>query len=117
MNTNSGWEVCYQAAVFELDDANLRVKIDETRRAIDQRLLQARFEGFCFSYPSGRQGDIQRRNLRVPQRPRVYAYRRPENSIAKIGFTKHTWPSKARTFFNVAVLAPSSCVAAGFQRP
>jgi hypothetical protein len=88
MNTNSGWEVCYQAAVFELDDANLRVKIDETRRAIDQRLLQARFEGFCFSYPSGRQGDIQRRNLRVPQRPRVYAYRRPENSIAKIGFTR-----------------------------
>jgi hypothetical protein len=44
MNTNSGWEVCYQAAVFELDDANLRVKIDVTRRAIDQRLLQARFD-------------------------------------------------------------------------
>jgi hypothetical protein len=44
MNANSGWEVCYQAAVFELDDANLRVKIDETRRAIDQRLLQARFD-------------------------------------------------------------------------
>jgi hypothetical protein len=44
MNTNSEWEVCYQAAVFELDDANLRVKIDETRRAIDQRLLQACYE-------------------------------------------------------------------------
>jgi hypothetical protein len=42
MNTNDKWEVCYQAAVFELDDTNLRVKIDETRLAIDQRLLQVR---------------------------------------------------------------------------
>ena len=34
----NGWEVCYQAAVFELDDDKLRVKIDDTRYAIDQRL-------------------------------------------------------------------------------
>ena len=42
MNTNHEWEVCYQAAVFELDDTKLRAKIDETRLAIDQRLLQVR---------------------------------------------------------------------------
>jgi hypothetical protein len=42
MKTNNEWEVCYQAAVFELDDTKLRVKIDETRLAIDQRLLQVR---------------------------------------------------------------------------
>jgi hypothetical protein len=40
MDTNHGWEVCYQAALFELDDTKLRVKIDETRHAIDQCLLQ-----------------------------------------------------------------------------
>jgi hypothetical protein len=44
MNTISEWEVCYQAAVFELDDDKLRARIDETRQAIDQRLLQARFD-------------------------------------------------------------------------
>lgn len=38
----TGWEVCYQSAVFELDDAKLRIKINETRYAIDQRLLQVR---------------------------------------------------------------------------
>jgi hypothetical protein len=42
MNTNNEWEVSYQAAVFELDDTKLRAKIDETRLAIDQRLLQVR---------------------------------------------------------------------------
>jgi hypothetical protein len=42
MNTNHEWELCYQAAVFELDDTKLRAKIDETRLAIDQRLLQVR---------------------------------------------------------------------------
>jgi len=42
MNMSDGWEVCYQAAVFELDDAKLRVKIEQTRYAIDQRLLQVR---------------------------------------------------------------------------
>jgi hypothetical protein len=42
MNTNTEWEVCYQAAVFELDDTKLGTKIDETRLAIDQRLLQVR---------------------------------------------------------------------------
>jgi hypothetical protein len=42
MDTNHGWEVCYQAALFELDDTKLRVRIDETRHAIDQCLLQAR---------------------------------------------------------------------------
>ena len=40
MNANNEWEVCYQAAVFKLDDTKLRAKIDETRLAIDQRLLQ-----------------------------------------------------------------------------
>jgi hypothetical protein len=38
MHTNNEWEVCYQAAVFELDDTKLRIKINETRYAIDQRL-------------------------------------------------------------------------------
>ena len=33
MNMSDGWEVCYQAAVFELDDTKLRAKIDETRLA------------------------------------------------------------------------------------
>jgi hypothetical protein len=42
MNTNNEWEVSYQAAVFELDDDKLRVRIAETRDAIDQRLLQVR---------------------------------------------------------------------------
>ncbi len=41
MDTNYGWEVYYQAALFELDDTKLRVKIDETRHAIDHCLLQA----------------------------------------------------------------------------
>jgi hypothetical protein len=36
------WEICYQAAVFELDDEKLRAKINETRCAIDQRLLEVR---------------------------------------------------------------------------
>jgi hypothetical protein len=35
-------EVCYQAALLELDDTKLRVRIDDSRHAIDQRLLQAR---------------------------------------------------------------------------
>lgn len=42
MNMNTEWEVCYQTAVFELDDTKLRTKIDETRLAIDQRLLLVR---------------------------------------------------------------------------
>jgi len=42
MDMNNGWEVCYQAALFELDDTKLRVRINETSPAIDQRLLQAR---------------------------------------------------------------------------
>jgi hypothetical protein len=42
MDTNHGWEVCYQAALVELDDNKLRVKIDETRHAIDKCLMQAR---------------------------------------------------------------------------
>jgi hypothetical protein len=41
MDTNNGWDVCYQAALFELDDTKLRVRINETRHVIDQRLLQA----------------------------------------------------------------------------
>jgi hypothetical protein len=42
VNTNSAWETCYQAAVFELDDEKLRARIEETRCAIDQRLLAVR---------------------------------------------------------------------------
>ena len=41
MDTNNGWEVCYEAALFELDDTKLRVRINEIRHAIDQRLLHA----------------------------------------------------------------------------
>jgi hypothetical protein len=41
MVTNSGWEACYQAALFELDDTKLRVRISETRHAIDDHLSQA----------------------------------------------------------------------------
>ena len=41
-HANVGRLLCYQAAVFELDDEKLRERINETRYAIDQRLLQVR---------------------------------------------------------------------------
>jgi hypothetical protein len=41
MNLDNGWEACYQAAVFELDDAKLRGRIGEARFAIATRLSQA----------------------------------------------------------------------------
>jgi hypothetical protein len=40
MNLNNGWEACYQAAVFELDDTKLRLRIGEARYAIALRLSQ-----------------------------------------------------------------------------
>jgi hypothetical protein len=41
MNLDNGWEACYQAAVFELDDTKLRLRIGEARHAIAVRLSQA----------------------------------------------------------------------------
>jgi hypothetical protein len=41
MNLNNGWETCYRAAVFELDDTKLRMRIGEARYAIALRLSQA----------------------------------------------------------------------------
>jgi hypothetical protein len=38
---NDGWEACYRAAVFEVDDTKLRLKIGEARYAIALRLAQA----------------------------------------------------------------------------
>lgn len=41
MNSDNGWEACYQAAVFELDDSKLRVRVEEARYAIALRVSQA----------------------------------------------------------------------------
>jgi hypothetical protein len=40
VNAINEWEACYQASVFELDNAKPRAKIRETRYAIEQRLVQ-----------------------------------------------------------------------------